>query len=137
MRSKGVARVSGLAFATLLTLGAATAQAHDSGAVLGAAIGGAAGAAVGHSIGYDRGDVVIWSALGGAAGAAIGSSMGRERETVIYRPAYVEERYVVVRPPRRVVYVYEEPPFPPGAWHGHRHKHWKRGWERDRGRDWD
>jgi outer membrane lipoprotein SlyB len=113
------------ALATALTLGATGAQADHTETILGAAIGGATGAAVGRSMGGSSGEVIIWSAIGGAAGAAVGHSLGshHEREVVVHRRIYHEQPYVVVRRPRPVYYVYEEPVRYHKAKHGHGHGH--------------
>lgn len=125
------------ALATILALGAASAYADHTETILGAAIGGATGAAVGRSIGGSRGDVIIWSAIGGAAGAAVGHSLGdhHEREVVVHRRVYHDDdRYVVVRRPRHVHYVYEEPVRYHKVKH-HRHGHGRH--HRDWDDDWD
>lgn len=116
--------------ATVLAFGAASASADHTETILCAAIGSATGAAVGHSIG-GRGNVIVWSAIGGAAGAAIGHSLGEDhgREVVVHRRArYVDDHdhYVVVRRPRHVHYVYEEP-LPHHRMkrgHDHHHREW-------------
>lgn len=125
-----------LALATVLTFGAASAFADHTETILGAAIGGATGAAVGRSIG-GRGDVIIWSAIGGAAGAAVGHSLGHDDEREVFvrqRVRYEDDddRYVVVRRPQRVQYVYEEPVRYCKIKHQkHGHGHHYRDWDDD------
>lgn len=131
-----------LALAAVLALGTASAFADHTETILGAAIGGATGAAIGHSMG-GRGDTIIWSALGGAAGAAVGHSLGEshEQEVIVHRRVRYDDdgdRYVVVRRPPRVRYVYEEPVryYRVERWHDHGyHRGWHRGWHRDRDDD--
>jgi len=127
-----------IALAAALTLGAASAYADHTETILGAAIGGATGAAVGRSMGSGQGEVIIWSALGGAAGAAVGHSLGdrHEREVVVHRHVYRDDdRHVVVRQPRQVYYVHEEPRHYHRIKHRHGHGH---GYgHRRHHRDWD
>lgn len=95
-----------------LMLGATTANAVDTGAVIGGAIGGGVGAAVGSELGGRNGAIA-----GSAVGAAVGTAIATDVKDAHYEGEHVYYDNDRRRPP---AHAYREPP---GHVKHKKHKH--------------